>query len=182
MARLLEWKREGRLVNADGSRGVRLIYIDPPFATKQEFRGSQDQKAYQDKIAGARFIEFLRRRLVVMRDLLADNGAIYVHLDTKKGHYIKVIIDEVFGEANFRGEIVWKRADSHNDLKTFGAVHDSLYFYSKSDAIIFNSERVALSEKTADAWYRHVEPETGRRYNLGNLVSPHPRPNPNLRI
>ncbi len=64
---------------------VKLIYIDPPFATKQEFRGSKDQKAYQDKIAGAKFIEFLRRRLVFLRELLADDGSIYVHLDQGKG-------------------------------------------------------------------------------------------------
>ncbi|RJQ53116.1 MAG: hypothetical protein C4526_07060 [Nitrospiraceae bacterium] len=61
---LLQMKDKGKLKNADGTLGVRLIYIDPPFATKQEFRGSQDQKAYQDKIAGARFLEFLRKRLV----------------------------------------------------------------------------------------------------------------------
>lgn len=65
---------------------VKLIYIDPPFATKQEFRGSQDQKAYQDKIAGANFIEFLRKRLIFLRELLAADGLIYVHLDQKKGH------------------------------------------------------------------------------------------------
>ena len=61
---LLQMKQEGKLKNADGMSGVRLVYIDPPFATRQEFRGSQDQKAYQDKIAGARFLEFLRKRLV----------------------------------------------------------------------------------------------------------------------
>jgi hypothetical protein len=67
MKTLLEWKRESILCNADGTPGVRLIYIDPPFATTQDFRGSQDQKAYQDKITGARFIEFLRKRFVFIR-------------------------------------------------------------------------------------------------------------------
>jgi hypothetical protein len=71
---------------------VKLIYIDPPFATKQEFRGSQDQKAYQDKIAGAKFVEFLRKRLVFLRELLSADGSIYVHLDQKKEHYIKIIL------------------------------------------------------------------------------------------
>ena len=68
---LLQMKEKGKLKNADGTPGLRLIYIDPPFATKQEFRGSQDQKAYQDKIAGARFLEFLRKRLVFLRELLS---------------------------------------------------------------------------------------------------------------
>ena len=86
MKTLLQMKAEGKLVNADGTPGVRLIYIDPPFATKKEFRGSHDQKAYQDKIAGAEFLEFLRKRLVLMRELLASNGSIFIHLDWKKGH------------------------------------------------------------------------------------------------
>jgi hypothetical protein len=80
MKSLLELKKAGQLCNADGTSGVRLIYIDPPFATRQEFSGTQDQKAYQDKIAGSQFVEFLRRRLVLMRESLAPNGAIYVHL------------------------------------------------------------------------------------------------------
>ena len=88
MKSLLELKKEGKLCNADGTPGVRLVYIDPPFATKQDFKGSEDQKAYQDKIAGAQFVEFLRRRLVLLRELIADDGSVYVHLDTKKSHYI----------------------------------------------------------------------------------------------
>ena len=82
-------------LNADGSAGVRLVYIDPPFATKQDFRGTDDQKAYQDRIAGAQFIEFLRKRLVLIRELMSDDGSLYVHLDYKKSHYIKTVLDEV---------------------------------------------------------------------------------------
>ncbi|HEC36520.1 MAG TPA: hypothetical protein ENI39_08305 [Anaerolineae bacterium] len=81
MKTLLKWKENGRLVNPDGSRGVKLVYIDPPFATKQEFRGSQDERAYQDKVAGARFVEYLRKRLILIRELLTDNGNIVVHLE-----------------------------------------------------------------------------------------------------
>ena len=107
MKSLIAMKKGGQLCNADGSPGVRLIYIDPPFATKQEFRGTQDQKAYGDKIAGATFIEFLRRRLVLLRELLADNGSVYVHLDTRKSHYLKILMDEIFGEAHFKTEVIW---------------------------------------------------------------------------
>ena len=102
MKTLLKMKREGRLSNADGTPGVRMIYIDPPFATKQEFTGTEDQKAYQDKIGGAAFLEFLRKRLVLMRELLSDDGAIYVHLDRRKCHYVKTLLDEILGEANFQ--------------------------------------------------------------------------------
>lgn len=107
MKSLLEMKRGGELCNADGSQGVRLVYIDPPFATKQDFHGSQEQKAYQDRVSGARFIEFLRKRLLIIRELLADGGIVYVHLDQKKVHYIKVILDELFQESGFLFEVCW---------------------------------------------------------------------------
>ena len=83
---------------------IKLIYIDPPFATKQDFMKDRE-KAYQDKIIGAQFIEFLRKRLILLREVLADDGSVYVHLDWKKGHYIKVVMDEVFGEHNFLNDI-----------------------------------------------------------------------------
>jgi site-specific DNA-methyltransferase (adenine-specific)/adenine-specific DNA-methyltransferase len=97
--------------DSDVQGQVKLIYIDPPFATKQEFRGSQDQKAYQDKIAGVKFIEFLRKRLILMKALLASDAFICVHLDYRKGHYLKVLMDEMFKENNFRNEIVVKRGN-----------------------------------------------------------------------
>jgi site-specific DNA-methyltransferase (adenine-specific)/adenine-specific DNA-methyltransferase len=87
---------------------IKLIYIDPPFSTKQDFMKDRE-KVYRDKIIGTQFIEFLRKRLILLREILAENGSVYVHLDLKKGHYIKTILDEVFGENNFRNEIIWKR-------------------------------------------------------------------------
>src|SRR3989338_8260348 len=143
MKSLLEMKKAGKLCNSDGTHGARLICIDPPFATKQEFRGSQDQKAYQDKIAGAKFIEFLRKRLVLLRELLSNDGSIYLHLDWKKSHYVKTIMDEIFEEQNFLNEIVWKRTRAqHSDAGRFGNVHDSLLVYSKSQSHIFNPQYV----------------------------------------
>jgi Protein of unknown function (DUF2510)/DNA methylase len=79
---LMEMKGRGELRNADGSEGIRLCYIDPPFATKREFRGSGNQRAYRDKIEGAAFVEFLRRRLIFIAELLAEDGTLYLHLDT----------------------------------------------------------------------------------------------------
>ena len=77
---------------------VKLIYIDPPFATKSDFGGKDGERSYSDKIATAEFIESLRERLIYLRELLADDGSIYVHLDWKMTHYVKIIIDETFGE------------------------------------------------------------------------------------
>jgi DNA modification methylase len=144
MRSLLELKRAGKLCNADGTSGVRLVYIDPPFATKQEFRGNRDQKAYQDKIAGARYIEFLRKRLVLIRELLTVDGSVYVHLDWRKAHYIRAVLDEIFGEARFQNEIAWQRHDPHNDAVTrYGRIHDTILWYSNSETPIFNYREIA---------------------------------------
>jgi site-specific DNA-methyltransferase (adenine-specific)/adenine-specific DNA-methyltransferase len=141
MKRLLEMKRAGELCNADGTSGVRLVYIDPPFATKRDFSGKLEERAYQDKIYGAEFVDFIRRRLILIRELLADDGAIFIHLDQKKSHYIKVIADEVFGENNFRNQIVWRNTNSHSKAATFGRIHQTIFFYTKAQSLVFNKLR-----------------------------------------
>jgi site-specific DNA-methyltransferase (adenine-specific)/adenine-specific DNA-methyltransferase len=139
MKSLLELKKAGKLCNADGTPGVRLAFIDPPFATRQDFKGTQDQKAYQDRIAGAQYLEFLRRRLVLMHELLSDDGSMLIHLDLRRCHYVKVLIDELFSEARFLNEILWHY---ENKLGTGGDVldgrHDTLFWYSRSGSHVFN--------------------------------------------
>lgn len=147
MKSLLEMKKVGKLCNADGTEGVKLIYTDSPFATKQEFRGGEDQKAYQDKVAGAKFIEFLRKRLVLLRELLSDHGLIYVHMDQKKCHSIKLIMDEVFGENNFLNEIVWKYTKYQmRDMTKFAKNTDRLLLYSKTSNYVFYPITYRLKE------------------------------------
>lgn len=157
---LLQLKQEEKLKNADGTPGVRLVYIDPPFATKQEFRGSQDQKAYQDKIAGARFLEFLRERLVFLRELLSEDGSIYVHLDWKKGHYVKVLMDEIFSETNFKNEIIVKRGQKNvqaqfTTIDSLASGHDTLLFFSKQSGTRFSILKSSLDEMKPGAWNNH---------------------------
>jgi len=129
---------------------IKLIYIDPPFATKQDFMKDRE-KAYQDKIIGAQFIEFIRKRLILLREILADDGSIYVHLDQKKGHYIKVILDEVFGEHNFQNNIVWKRTPFSGSSKArstkFPVNHDSIFYYTKTKDFIFSNQYVDYSKE-----------------------------------
>ena len=151
MKTLLEMKKAGKLRNADGTAGVRLVYIDPPFATQREFRGTEDQKAYQDKIMGATFVEFLRKRLVLLRDLLSDDGAIYVHLDWKKVHYVKCIMDEIFGENAFRNEIIWHfpGREMHISHK-FNAKHETLLFYGRTTASRVRMKNVAVPYDRAE--------------------------------
>jgi len=135
---------------------IKLIYIDPPFATKQDFMKDRE-KAYRDKIIGAQFIEFLRKRFILLREILADDGSIFVHLDTKKAHYIKAILDEVFGEHNFRNEIIWKRSSAHSDSNTYANLHDIILFYTKSEYFLFNNIFTDYSQKYIEERYKHIE-------------------------
>lgn len=126
---------------------IKLIYIDPPFATKQDFMKDKE-KAYRDKIIGTQFIEFLRKRLILLREILANDGSIYVHLDWKKGHYLKAVLDEVFGEENFRNEIIWDYSYRMMNLPSFfNRKHDSIFFYSKSDRAFFNMPRAEWTKQ-----------------------------------
>jgi DNA modification methylase len=170
MKSLLQLKKSGTLRNADGTPGVKLVYIDPPFASKQEFRATQDQKAYQDKVSGAEFIEFLRKRLILIRELLADNGSLYLHLDQRKAHYAKIVLDEVFGEERFVNELVWKRLSAHNDAHKYGPIHDVIFFYARSPDYVWNPQFGPVSEGY-DQFFDQVEEGNGKRYARGDLTA-----------
>ncbi len=158
------------LSDRDVAGKVKLVYIDPPFATKQDFKGSKDQKAYQDKVAGAEFIEFLRKRLILVRELLSPDGSLYIHLDSRKGHYIKCILDEVFQENYFQNEIIWKRSAAHSDSGTFAPIHDTIYFYTNSSDFEFETQYQPYSDDYIDERYKHKDPD-GRRYVDDNLTA-----------
>ena len=117
---------------------IKLIYIDPPFATESDFKGNKGQRAYSDKTKGAEFVEFIRRRLIVARELLADDGSIFVHLDYRKGHYVKVLMDEIFGVNNFRNEIIWCYSGPAQAMRYFPRKHDYILFYAKTESNLFN--------------------------------------------
>jgi site-specific DNA-methyltransferase (adenine-specific)/adenine-specific DNA-methyltransferase len=168
MKSLLELKRSGKLCNADGTPGVRLIYIDPPFATKQDFRGTREQKAYQDRIAGAEFLEFLRKRLVLLRELLADDGSLYLHLDPKRAHYVKTLADESFGEACFRNEIIWPCTNAHNETKQYGRIHQTLFSYTRGRDYVWNPQRLPFSEAQLK---RYKKDKDGRMYTCQDLTA-----------
>lgn len=142
-------QREKNLL--DTKDKIKLIYIDPPFATRQDFM-KDGERVYQDKIIGAEFLEFLRQRLILAREILADDGSIYLHLDQKKGHYIKVLMDEIFGDNNFVNEIIW-----HYNRWTAGSgryqqMHDVIFWYSKKqNKFIYNQQYKPYSESSRDA-------------------------------
>jgi len=123
---------------------VKLIYIDPPFATKGEFGGKEGQRSYADKVDAAEFTESLRERLIYLRELLADDGSIYVHLDQKMSHYIKIVMDEIFGKERFQNELVWCYKSGGAGSGSFASKHDLILRYSKSENPYF----VTLKEKS----------------------------------
>ncbi|RZB34105.1 MAG: adenine-specific DNA-methyltransferase [Desulfobacteraceae bacterium Eth-SRB2] len=141
---------------------VKLIYIDPPFATKSDFKGSKDEKSYSDKVDSAEFIEGLRERLIYMRDILAEDGSIYVHLDQKIGHYVKVVMDDIFGKQNFRNEISWYYRRYTAVSSSFQSLHDSLLYYSRSDNWCFNNLREPYTKTAGKQDSHYKKDENGR--------------------
>src|SRR4051794_14002960 len=127
---------------------VNVIYIDPPFDTGADFSytaeipGSRErfdkepsmieQKAYRDTWGKGldSYLRWFYESVVLLRELLADNGNVYVHLDQHVGHYAKAVLDEVFGPATFQSEVIWKRTGAHNSADRFGPVHDVIFYYS----------------------------------------------------
>jgi 16S rRNA G966 N2-methylase RsmD len=161
---LLAMKRAGELSNADGTLGVRLIYIDPPFGTGDEYAITDEVRAYSAKLKGSRFIEFLRRRLILLRELLSHDGSIYIRIDYHFGHLIKAVADEVFGPQFFQNEIVINRFKRQlRDLKGFNVATDSLFFYSKASDFLFNEQlrrRICsfCGQETAPQWLAMSSP------------------------
>lgn len=147
------YKNEDPVIKDTVKGKVKLIYIDPPFATSDDFSSKDGAKAYRDKKEGAEFIEYLRKRLILAHSILSEDGSIFVHLDWKMAHYIKIILDEVFGKNNFRNEIIWAyNGPGSPGMRQFNRKHDTIFWYSKSSKWIFNDDdiRVEHSKKTVD--------------------------------
>lgn len=140
---------------------VNLIYIDPPFDSKADYRTkislpdnqitqkptTFEQFGYSDlwQKGTVSYLEYMYPRLVLMKELLSETGSIYVHIDWHVGHYIKILLDDIFGKENFRNEIVWiyTRMGTKGQ-KIFSRAHDNVYWYSKNNSWIFNLDEVRL--------------------------------------
>jgi len=168
--------------------GIKLIYIDPPFDVGADFSmdveiGDEtmtkkpnvlEELAYRDTWGkGAdSFIAMIYERLVLMKDLLAYDGSIFVHCDWRVSGYIRLVLDEIFGKENFRNEIVWQRTGAHNDAGRFGYVHDTIYFFSKSENSLFNPVFVPYSAEHMETRFNQIEEETGKRFFPGPITAP----------
>ncbi len=200
---------------------VDLIYLDPPFNSRQDYNvlfaekdGSQSssqihafedtwewnidaERSYQHIVErGGRVADAMRAfrtflggsdmmaylammapRLVELRRVLKETGSIYLHCDPTASHYLKILMDAVFGPQSFRSNIIWKRTSSHsNASRNYGAVNDDLLFYVKSGAYTYNVQYVPYSEEYVKGFYKHLD-EKGRRYRISDLRNPSDRPN-----
>ena len=168
------YKNEDLIIKDKIKGKVKLVYIDPPFATSDDFQSKEGAKAYTDKKKGAEFIEYIRKRLILIKEVLADNGSLFVHLDAKKAHYIKVILDEVFDETNFVNEIVWHYPDNfQGNVNGFANNHNVIFWYSKSSHYTANKVTIPLAKATKRdkrIWSSEEKKLVSARDESGNLI------------
>ncbi len=184
---------------------VNLIYIDPPFDTGADFSFNatipdnpetpEDEtttfikqpsilevKAYRDTWGRDpdTYLQWFWETVVFLRELLDEDGSLYVHLDSRKVHHAKLILDEVFGADNFRNQIPWKRTNAHgNATYQFGQIHDMLLFYARSEKAKLNQLYAQYDDRYIETFFKYVEEETGRRFRSQNLVN-YNKDRPNL--
>ncbi|WP_405076532.1 site-specific DNA-methyltransferase [Ligilactobacillus acidipiscis] len=169
----------------NGYKGkIDLIYIDPPFSTNIDYRISNSRNntvsmskkglvAYSDKLAESEFIEFLRERIILLYELLSDKGSFYLHIDGKIGHYVKIILDEIFGQKNFLNDITRKKSNPKNFFRrAYGNEKDVIYFYAKNrENNIWNDVREPMSRDELISKYKKID-QDGRRYNTVPVHAP----------
>ncbi len=173
--------------------GLKLIYIDPPFDVGADFSmdieiGGEtfhkeanllEQIAYRDTWGrGAdSFIAMIYERLILARDLLHNEGSIYVHCDWRVSSFMRLALEEVFGRTNFRNHIIWKRTGARSGTVGFNTIDDSILFFSKSEQVTWNTQYVPYSQEYLDDFFRYRD-STGRRYRLTILSAPGKRTGP----
>jgi adenine-specific DNA-methyltransferase len=162
---------------------IDLVYIDPPFGTGDNFKISKDRSStisksidgeivYSDKLVGNEFLEFIKKRLILLKELLSERGSIYLHIDYKIGHYIKIIMDEIFGIENFRNDITRIKCNPKNFNRIgYGNIKDLILFYTKSKNAIWNEPREKYSEEDIKKLFPKINRQ-GRRYTTVPIHAP----------
>lgn len=152
---------------------VDLVYIDPPFGTGQTFTSQDRELAYSDATVDHDFLDFLRQRLILLRELLSPQGSIYLHIDKKIGHYVKIMMDEVFGHRNFINDITRIKCNPKNFARNaYGNYSDMMLYYAKErDQNIFNNLTEELTAEEAEKLFPKLHPEHGR-YTTNPLHAP----------
>lgn len=168
---------------------VQLVYIDPPFDSRANYKKqikiknktaisdslSFEEKQYSDIWTNDEYLQFMYERIILIRELLSDTGMLFLECDPTRGHYIKVILDEVFGQDNFVNQVIWKRTFSHGDMgqgaKHLGRLHDTIFMYRKSANLQMNTVYTPYSEKYVKDFYKYTDKD-GRKYRLVSLLGP----------
>ncbi|MEU8172208.1 DNA methyltransferase [Microbispora hainanensis] len=160
------------------SHETEMLYI--AMVTGSASNGVADALEAMRKLMGDNdmlaYIVMMTARLVELHRVLKPTGSLYLHCDPTASHYLKVILDAIFGPRNFRSEITWLRTSSHNDAKKWSPNADIILYYGKSDRVTWNPVHLPYDEQYIDSKYRYVD-SRGRRYRLDNMTSPTPRPN-----
>jgi adenine-specific DNA-methyltransferase len=151
---------------------VQLFYIDPPYATQAVYHSRSEKAAYIDLLRGPDYIEFLRARLILIRELLSDEGSLYLHLDENMAFFAKIVCDEVFGRKNFRNWITRKKCNTKNFTKhQYGNISDYILFYSKTDQYIWNQPRKTWDADAIVREYSYIDKD-GRRFKKVPVHAP----------
>jgi len=162
---------------------IDLVYIDPPFATNTKFKigkhrtstisnSYNDIIAYEDTLQGFEFLEFLRQRLILIKELMSDKASIYLHIDYKIGHYVKIIMDEVFGIENFQNDITRIKCNPKNfNRKAYGNIKDLILFYTKTSKATWNDIKEPYSKDDIKKLFSKID-KNGRRYTTIPLHAP----------
>ncbi|WP_236035167.1 site-specific DNA-methyltransferase [Alkalihalobacterium elongatum] len=168
---------------------IKLIYIDPPFDSKAEYKktiktkgksvkndqNSFEEKQYNDLWNNDQYLQFMYERILLMRELLTDDGTLYLHCDSHRMHYLRCILDEIFGYENCVNVITWQRSLAHGDTgqgaKHFGRVCDYIFIYSKTENHVFNPQYKAYSDEVIERDYKYFD-ENNERYRLVPVDGP----------
>ena len=165
---------------------VDLVYIDPPYDSKADYstdillsRGKIEQKptvieqyAYSDtwKDGTKSYLEMIIPRLILIRELLSNSGSLWVHLDWHVGHYVKIVLDEIFGKENFRNEVIWKSASGHSDAELMGITHNTIFLYSKMNNVTWNPTYEPYSGDYLNSHFQKRD-ENGKRFEDTDLTA-----------
>lgn len=158
---------------------VDLVYLDPPFHSRRRYtlgKGASQRPAFDDRHPSVTaYVSFLRSRLVELRRLLRPTGSLWFHCDRHAAHHVRLLLDEVFGPARFRAEIIWRRINAKGHaFRGFPHNHDTLLWYTAGPRFTWHRPYRPLDSAYVERFYRFTEPGTGRRYRLGDLTNPNP--------
>ncbi len=137
---------------------VDLVYIDPPFNSNRNYEvfwgETKEKRSFEDRHASTQaYIEFMRPRCEQLARVLKATGSFYYHCDWHASHYVKVMLDQLFGEMNFQNEIIWKRTSARSDSKRYNTIHDTIFFYTNGEDYVWNKQFEPYDEHYVEEFY-----------------------------